>query len=166
MPVEMVLIRHNWHGLLTKYHAVIDCAKENVRIPVWARNPLISWMTGSKNKRGTDLKSSSCTKAPEVLLCKDCHVFLAHITDKETGTSSRRRPLKDCPQNSIWPYEIQVMPFGEGQCSLLADALSRKNEPRKKIRAFSHDYWLGNLPKQNLKCSDGHGTRKHQDEDV
>ncbi|GJS02292.1 putative reverse transcriptase domain-containing protein [Tanacetum coccineum] len=87
MPVEMgtydVIIGMDW---LTKYQAVIDCAKKIVRIP-FGSEILIFHGDGSRNKRGTRLNIISCTKAQKYLL-QGCHVFLAHITIKETGDKS------------------------------------------------------------------------------
>ncbi|GJZ92283.1 putative reverse transcriptase domain-containing protein [Tanacetum coccineum] len=84
MPVEMgtydVIIGMDW---LTKYQAVIDCAKKIVRIPFGSKI-LIFHGDGSRNKRGTRLNIISCTKTQKYLL-QGCHVFLAHITIKETG---------------------------------------------------------------------------------
>ncbi|GJS39037.1 putative reverse transcriptase domain-containing protein [Tanacetum coccineum] len=84
MPVEMgtydVIIGMDW---LTKYQAVIDCAKKIVRIP-FGSEILIFHGDGSRNKRGTRLNIISCTKAQKYLL-QGCHLFLAHITIKETG---------------------------------------------------------------------------------
>ncbi|GJW25345.1 putative reverse transcriptase domain-containing protein [Tanacetum coccineum] len=63
MPVEMgtydVIIGMDW---LTKYQAIIDCAKKIVRIP-FGSEILIFHGDGSRNKRGTRLNIISCTKA-------------------------------------------------------------------------------------------------------
>ncbi|GJS82269.1 putative reverse transcriptase domain-containing protein [Tanacetum coccineum] len=70
MPVEMgtydVIIGMDW---LTKYQAVIDCAKKIVRIP-FGSEILIFHGDGSRNKRGTRLNIISCTKRPEVSAAK------------------------------------------------------------------------------------------------
>ncbi|GKC74715.1 putative reverse transcriptase domain-containing protein, partial [Tanacetum coccineum] len=62
MPVEIgtydVIIGMDW---LTKYQAVIDCAKKIVRIPFGSKI-LIFHGDGSRNKRGTRLNIISCTK--------------------------------------------------------------------------------------------------------
>ncbi|GJZ79926.1 putative reverse transcriptase domain-containing protein [Tanacetum coccineum] len=93
MPVEMgtydVIIGMDW---LTKYQAVIDCAKKIVRIP-FGSEILIFHGDGSRNKRGTRLNIISCTKAQKYVL-QGCHVFLAHITVKETGDKSKKKALK------------------------------------------------------------------------
>ncbi|GKE67103.1 putative reverse transcriptase domain-containing protein, partial [Tanacetum coccineum] len=49
---------------------------------------------GSRNKRGTRLNIISCTKTQKYLL-QGCHVFLAHITIKETGDKSKKKQLQD-----------------------------------------------------------------------
>ncbi|GKE62804.1 putative reverse transcriptase domain-containing protein [Tanacetum coccineum] len=73
MPVELgsfdVIIGMD---CLSKYHAVIDCAEKIVRIP-WGNETLI------------------------VHSDKRHHVFLAHVTTKETKDKSREKRLKDVP---------------------------------------------------------------------
>ncbi|GJX63867.1 hypothetical protein Tco_0296767 [Tanacetum coccineum] len=84
MPVEM-----------GTYDVIIDCAKKIVRIP-FGSEILIFHGDGSRNKRGTRLNIISCTKAKKYLL-QGCHVFLAHITIKETGDKSKKKQLQDVP---------------------------------------------------------------------
>ncbi|GJT53293.1 putative reverse transcriptase domain-containing protein [Tanacetum coccineum] len=73
MPVEMgtydVIIGMDW---LTKYQAIIDCAKKIVRIP-FGSEILIFHGDGSRNKRGTRLNIISCTKAQKYVL-QGCHI--------------------------------------------------------------------------------------------
>ncbi|GJU02588.1 reverse transcriptase domain-containing protein [Tanacetum coccineum] len=102
MPVEMgtydVIIGMDW---LTKYQAVIDCAMKIVRIP-FGSEILIFHGDGSRNKRGTRLNIISCTKAQKYVL-QGCHVFLAHITIKETGDKSKKKQLQDVPIVKSFP---------------------------------------------------------------
>ncbi|GJX60640.1 putative reverse transcriptase domain-containing protein, partial [Tanacetum coccineum] len=113
MPVEMgtydVIIGMDW---LTKYQAVIDCAKKIVRIP-FGSEILIFHGDGSRNKRGTRLNIISCTKAQKYLL-QGCHVFLAHITVKETGDKSKKKQLQDVPivKNfpKVFPEDLPGLP--------------------------------------------------------
>ncbi|GJU80890.1 putative reverse transcriptase domain-containing protein [Tanacetum coccineum] len=113
MPVEMgtydVIIGMDW---LTKYQAVIDCAKKIVRIP-FGSEILIFHGDGSRNKRGTRLNIISCTKTQKYLL-KGCHVFLAHITVKETGDKSKKKQLQDVPivKNfpEVFPEDLPGLP--------------------------------------------------------
>ncbi|GJU09617.1 putative reverse transcriptase domain-containing protein [Tanacetum coccineum] len=84
MPVEMgtydIIIGMDW---LTKYQAVIDCAKKIVRIP-FGSEILIFHGDGSRNKRGTKhlrLNIISVPK-PRSICYKDVYVFLAHITNQ------------------------------------------------------------------------------------
>ncbi|GJW01617.1 putative reverse transcriptase domain-containing protein [Tanacetum coccineum] len=113
MPVEMgtydVIIGMDW---LTKYQAVIDCAKKIVRIP-FGSEILIFHGDGSRNKRGTRLNIISCTKTQKYLL-KGCHVFLAHITIKETGDKSKKKQLQDVPivKNfpEVFPEDLPGLP--------------------------------------------------------
>ncbi|GJS97792.1 putative reverse transcriptase domain-containing protein [Tanacetum coccineum] len=113
MPVEMgtydVIIGMDW---LTKYQAVIDCAKKIVRIP-FGSEILIFHGDGSRNKRETRLNIISCTKTQKYLL-KGCHVFLAHITIKETGDKSKKKQLQDVPivKNflEVFPEDLPGLP--------------------------------------------------------
>ncbi|GKA20230.1 putative reverse transcriptase domain-containing protein [Tanacetum coccineum] len=113
MPVEMgtydVIIGMDW---LTKYQAVIDCAKKIVRIP-FGSEILIFHGDGSRNKRGTRLNIISCTKAQKYVL-QGCHVFLAHITIKETGDKSKKKQLQDVPivKNfpEVFPEDLPGLP--------------------------------------------------------
>ncbi|GJY08867.1 putative reverse transcriptase domain-containing protein [Tanacetum coccineum] len=113
MPVEMgtydVIIGMDW---LTKYQAVIDCAKKIVRIP-FGSEILIFHGDGSRNKRGTRLNIISCTKAQKYVL-QGCHVFLAHITIKETGDKSKKKQLQDVPivKNfpEVFPEDLPSLP--------------------------------------------------------
>ncbi|GJS58272.1 putative reverse transcriptase domain-containing protein [Tanacetum coccineum] len=113
MPVEMgtydVIIGMDW---LTKYQAVIDCAKKIIRIP-FGSEILIFHGDGSRNKRGTRLNIISCTKTQKYLL-KGCHVFLAHITIKETGDKSKKKQLQDVPivKNfpEVFPEDLPGLP--------------------------------------------------------
>ncbi|GJW05478.1 putative reverse transcriptase domain-containing protein [Tanacetum coccineum] len=113
MPVEMgtydVIIGMDW---LTKYQAVIDCAKKIVRIP-FGSEILIFHGDGSRNKRGTRLNIISCTKAQKYLL-QGCHVFLAHITVKETGDKSKKKQLEEVPivKNfpEVFPEDLPGLP--------------------------------------------------------
>ncbi|GKE11031.1 putative reverse transcriptase domain-containing protein [Tanacetum coccineum] len=113
MPVEMgtydVIIGMDW---LTKYQAVIDCAKKIVRIP-FGSEILIFHGDGSRNKRGTRLNIISCTKTQKYLL-QGCHIFLAHITIKETGDKSKKKQLQDVPivKNfpEVFPEDLPGLP--------------------------------------------------------
>ncbi|GJR27734.1 reverse transcriptase domain-containing protein [Tanacetum coccineum] len=113
IPVEIgtydVIIGMDW---LTKYQAVIDYARKIVRIP-FGSEILIFHGDGSRNKRGTRLNIISCTKAQKYLL-QGCHVFLAHITVKETGDKSKKKQLQDVPivKNfpEVFPEDLPGLP--------------------------------------------------------
>ncbi|GJR37896.1 putative reverse transcriptase domain-containing protein [Tanacetum coccineum] len=83
MPVELgsfnVIIGMDW---LAKYHAVIVCDEKLVRIP-WGNETLIVHGDGSNRGNESCLNIISCTKTQKYML-KGCHVFLAHVTTKET----------------------------------------------------------------------------------
>ncbi|GJS01905.1 putative reverse transcriptase domain-containing protein [Tanacetum coccineum] len=96
MPVELgsldVIVGMDW---LAKYHAVIDYAEKIVRIP-WGNETLI--VHGDRSNRGnkTRLNIISCNKTKKYML-KGHHVFLAHVTTKETEDKSGEKRLEDVP---------------------------------------------------------------------
>nr|GEX83944.1 putative reverse transcriptase domain-containing protein [Tanacetum cinerariifolium] len=96
MPVELgnfdAIIGIDW---LAKYHAVIVCAEKIVRIP-WGNEILIVHGDGSDRGNETRLNIISCTKTQKYMI-KGCHVFLAHITTKETNDKSEKKRLEDVP---------------------------------------------------------------------
>ncbi|GJU20252.1 putative reverse transcriptase domain-containing protein [Tanacetum coccineum] len=73
----------------------VNVCKKIVRIPFGSKI-LIFHGDGSRNKRGTRLNIISCTKAQKYVL-QGCHVFLAHVTVKETGDQSKKKQLQDVP---------------------------------------------------------------------
>ncbi|GJY31457.1 putative reverse transcriptase domain-containing protein [Tanacetum coccineum] len=89
MPIELgsfnVIIGMYW---LAKYHVVIVYAKKIVRI-LWGNETLIVRGDGSDWGNETCLNMILCTKMQKYLL-KGCHVFLAHVTTKETKDKSER----------------------------------------------------------------------------
>nr|GEZ35154.1 putative reverse transcriptase domain-containing protein [Tanacetum cinerariifolium] len=92
---------------LAKYHAVIVCAEKIVRIP-WGNEILIVHGDRSDWANETHLNIISCTKTQKYML-KGCHVFLAHVTTKETKDKSEKKRLEDVP---IVRDFTKVMPFG------------------------------------------------------
>ncbi|GJU28848.1 putative reverse transcriptase domain-containing protein [Tanacetum coccineum] len=94
MPVEMgsfdVIIGMDW---LSKYSAVIDCAKKIVRIP-WRNKTLIIHGDGSTQGDVTRLNIISCTKTQKYME-KGFPIFLAHVTAKEVGDKSKMKRLED-----------------------------------------------------------------------
>ncbi|GJS19272.1 hypothetical protein Tco_0447904 [Tanacetum coccineum] len=94
MPSELVsfnvIVGIDW---LAKYHAVIDCAEKIVRIP-WGNKTLIVHGDGSSRGNRTRLNIISCTKTHKYML-KGHHVFLAHVTTKETEDKSGEKRLAD-----------------------------------------------------------------------
>ncbi|GJT40671.1 putative reverse transcriptase domain-containing protein [Tanacetum coccineum] len=96
MPVELgsfdVIIGMDW---LAKYQAVIVCAEKIVRIP-WGNETLIVRGDGSDQRNETRLNIISCTKMQKYML-KGCHIFLAHVTTKETEDKSEKKRHKDVP---------------------------------------------------------------------
>ncbi|GJS35612.1 putative reverse transcriptase domain-containing protein [Tanacetum coccineum] len=96
MPVEMgsfdAIIGMDW---LSKYSAVIDCAKKIVRIPSGSEILIVRGDGCSEGHR-TRLNIISCTKVQKYLL-KGSHVFLAHVTTKEIEDKSEKKRLEDVP---------------------------------------------------------------------
>ncbi|GJU85758.1 putative reverse transcriptase domain-containing protein [Tanacetum coccineum] len=96
MPVELgsfdVIIGMDW---LSMYHAIIAYAEKIIRIP-WGSETLIVHGDGSNQGNETRLNIISCTKTQKYLL-KGHHVFLAHVTTKETEDKSGEKRLEDVP---------------------------------------------------------------------
>ncbi|GJS19062.1 putative reverse transcriptase domain-containing protein [Tanacetum coccineum] len=94
MPIELgsleVIIGMDW---LSKYQAVIVCAEKIVRIP-WGNETLIVHGDESDQGNETYLNIISCTKTQKYML-NGCHVFLAHVTTKETEDKSKKKRLED-----------------------------------------------------------------------
>ncbi|GJV45401.1 putative reverse transcriptase domain-containing protein [Tanacetum coccineum] len=94
MPVQLgsfdIIVGMDW---LAKYHDVIDCAKKIVRIPCGSETLIVH---GDRSNWGneTHLKIISCTKIQKYML-KRLHVFLAHVTTKETEDKSEEKRLED-----------------------------------------------------------------------
>ncbi|GKE93383.1 putative reverse transcriptase domain-containing protein, partial [Tanacetum coccineum] len=99
-----VIVGMDW---LAKYHAVIDCAKKIVRIP-WGNETLIVHGDGSNQGNGTRLNIISCTKTHKYLL-KGHHVFLAHVTSKETEDKSGEKQLDDHSTYRLLPTEMKEL---------------------------------------------------------
>ncbi|GKC42912.1 putative reverse transcriptase domain-containing protein [Tanacetum coccineum] len=87
-----IIIGIDW---LAKYHAIIICDKKLVCIP-WGNETLIVRGDGSNKENETRLNIISCTKTQKYML-KGCHVFLAHVTTKETEDKSGEKQLEDIP---------------------------------------------------------------------
>ncbi|GJY26185.1 hypothetical protein Tco_0400911 [Tanacetum coccineum] len=86
---------YKWYGLVGKYQAVIVFAEKIVRIPC-GNETLIVRSDGSDRGNEARLNIISCTKIQKYML-KGCHVFLAHVTTKETEDKSEGKRLKDVP---------------------------------------------------------------------
>nr|GFC06224.1 putative reverse transcriptase domain-containing protein [Tanacetum cinerariifolium] len=80
---------------LSKYDAVIDCAKKLVRIP-FGNEILTIHGEGSNERNESRLNIISCSKAQEYI-SKGCHVFLANITSTKDEDKSKGKQLEDVP---------------------------------------------------------------------
>ncbi|GJS39317.1 putative reverse transcriptase domain-containing protein [Tanacetum coccineum] len=113
MPVELgsfdVIIGMDW---LSMYHAIIAYAEKIIRIP-WGSETLIVHGDGSNQGNETRLNIISCTKTQKYLL-KGHHVFLAHVTTKETEDKSGEKRLEDVPIvrdfPEVFPEELSGLP--------------------------------------------------------
>ncbi|GJW68913.1 putative reverse transcriptase domain-containing protein [Tanacetum coccineum] len=136
MPIELgsfdAIIGMDW---LAKYQAIIVCAKKIVRIP-WGDEMLI--VHGDRNDRGNDtrLNITSCTKIQNYML-KVCHVFLAHVTTKETEDKSEEKRLEDVPIVRDFPEvfpEDLLAPVARAPYRL---ALSKMKELSEQLQELS-----------------------------
>ncbi|GKD23796.1 putative reverse transcriptase domain-containing protein [Tanacetum coccineum] len=80
---------------LAKHQAVIVYAEKIIRIP-YGNETLIVHGDRSDQRNETRLNIISCTKMQKYML-KVCHVFLAHVTTKETEDKSEEKQLVDVP---------------------------------------------------------------------
>ncbi|GJZ63657.1 putative reverse transcriptase domain-containing protein [Tanacetum coccineum] len=87
-----VIIGMDW---LAKYQAIIVYAKKIICIP-WGNEMLIVRSDRSDQGNETRLNIISCTKMQKYML-KGFHVFLAHVTTKETEDKSEKKRLEDVP---------------------------------------------------------------------
>ncbi|GJS15550.1 putative reverse transcriptase domain-containing protein [Tanacetum coccineum] len=114
MPVEMgsfdAIIGMDW---LSKYNAVIDCAKKSCSVILRERNPNRSAVTDVVKVHRATNTSSSCTKVQKYLL-KGSHVFLAHVTTKEIEDKSEKKRLEDVPIvkdfPDVFPEDLPGLP--------------------------------------------------------
>ncbi|GKF83285.1 hypothetical protein Tco_0244941, partial [Tanacetum coccineum] len=99
MPVELgsfdVINVMDW---LSMYHAIIAYAEKIVRIP-WGSETLI--IHGDRSNQENDTR----------YLFKGHHVFLAHVTTKETEDKSREKRLEDVPIVRDFPEDLPGLPL-------------------------------------------------------
>ncbi|GJU45470.1 putative reverse transcriptase domain-containing protein [Tanacetum coccineum] len=102
----------NKRKLVDEIPSHYSSAKKIVRIP-FGSEILIFRGDGSSDEHGTQLNIISCTKTQKYLL-KGCHVFLAHVTIKETGDKSKKKQLQDVPivKNfpEVFPEDLPGLP--------------------------------------------------------
>ncbi|GJX70398.1 putative reverse transcriptase domain-containing protein [Tanacetum coccineum] len=93
MPVELsfdVIIGMDW---LAKYHALIVCDENVVRIPYGDEVLIIQ---GDKYGNGSKLNIISCTRTQKYIQ-KGCQVYLAQVTSKKAEDKSEEKRLEDVP---------------------------------------------------------------------
>ncbi|GJV09674.1 putative reverse transcriptase domain-containing protein [Tanacetum coccineum] len=158
MPVELgssdIIIGMDW---LSMYHAMIVCATKIVRIP-WGEETLIVHGDGSNQGNETRLNIISCTKTRKYLL-KRHHVFLAHITTKETEDKSEKKRLEDVPIvrdfPKVFPEDLPgLSPTRqvEFQINLMPGATPVAQEPARTIRQRLYKTQFLTLGSSGLVC--------------
>ncbi|GJY45330.1 putative reverse transcriptase domain-containing protein [Tanacetum coccineum] len=121
-----VIIGMDW---LTKYQAVIDCAKKIVRIP-FGSEILIFHGDGSRNKRRPIKTSSRATKAQKYLR-KD-FTSAGIIDDCLKGFSKTAKPMTQAHTKKVkfeWGDQHELVP-GNLKCSRLKHGNQRTSERR------------------------------------
>nr|GEU51203.1 reverse transcriptase domain-containing protein [Tanacetum cinerariifolium] len=121
---------------LVKYQAIIVCAEKIIHIP-WGNETLIVHEDDSNQGNKTHLNIISCTKMQKYML-KGCHVFLAHVTIKETEDKSEKKRLEDVPivQDfpEVFPEDFLGLPQTqkvEFQIDLISDATHVAQAPNR-----------------------------------
>nr|GEW42874.1 reverse transcriptase domain-containing protein [Tanacetum cinerariifolium] len=113
LPVELgsfdVIIGKDW---LSRYNAIIACAKKPVRIPFGNKIFTIR-REGSNERNESQLNIISCSKAQEYM-SKGCHVFLANITSTKDEDKSKEKRLEDVPVvrefPKVFPEDLPGIP--------------------------------------------------------
>ncbi|GJV67240.1 hypothetical protein Tco_1482749 [Tanacetum coccineum] len=100
-----VIIGMDW---LAKNQVVIVCAEKIVHIP-WGNETLIVRGDGSDQGNDTRLNIISCSKTWKYML-KGCHIFLAHVTTKETEDKLEKKRLEDVPIVQNFPEDLLGLP--------------------------------------------------------
>nr|GFC44504.1 putative reverse transcriptase domain-containing protein [Tanacetum cinerariifolium] len=107
---DNVVVGMDW---LSKYDAVITCAKKLVRIP-FGNEILTIRREGSNERNESRLNIISCSKAQEYM-SKGCHVFLANITSTKDEDKSKRKQLEDVPVVreflEVFPKDLPGIPL-------------------------------------------------------
>nr|GEZ48338.1 reverse transcriptase domain-containing protein [Tanacetum cinerariifolium]GEZ48352.1 reverse transcriptase domain-containing protein [Tanacetum cinerariifolium] len=75
-------------------HLARDCRSPNIIRIHWGSETLIVCGDGSDQGNETRLNVISCTKMQKYML-EGCHVFLAHVTAKETKDKSKKKRLEE-----------------------------------------------------------------------
>ncbi|GKD45029.1 putative reverse transcriptase domain-containing protein [Tanacetum coccineum] len=105
MPNELgtfdVIIGIDW---LVKHDAIIDCGEKVVRIPYGNKMLIVE-----SDKGVSRLKAISCIKARKYVE-RGCHLFLAHVTEKESKEKRLEDVLviRDFPK--VFPKELPGLP--------------------------------------------------------
>ncbi|GKE79482.1 putative reverse transcriptase domain-containing protein [Tanacetum coccineum] len=105
MPIELgtfdVIIGMDW---LVKHDAVIICGKKVVRIPYGNKMLIV------KSEKGVSrLKVISCIKAYKYVE-RGCHLFLAHVTEKESKEKQLEEVPVICNFSKVFPEELPGLP--------------------------------------------------------
>ncbi|GKG25190.1 putative reverse transcriptase domain-containing protein [Tanacetum coccineum] len=128
-----VIIGMDW---LSKYSAVIDCAKKIVhRIP-WRNKTLIIHGDGSTRGNVTRLNIISCTKTQKYME-KGFPIFVAHVTAKEVEDKSEKKRLEDVPivQDfpEVFPEDLRTTPVARAPYRLAPSEMKELSEQLKEL---------------------------------
>ncbi|GKE05679.1 hypothetical protein Tco_1397697 [Tanacetum coccineum] len=102
MPVELgsfdFIIGMDW---LSKYHAMIVYDEKIVFIP-YGTEVLTIQGDGSEGSSNSRLNIISCTKTHKYIM-KECHVFLAQISEKKATNKLKEKRVEDVPIMQDFP---------------------------------------------------------------
>nr|GEV66976.1 putative reverse transcriptase domain-containing protein [Tanacetum cinerariifolium] len=116
---------------LSRYNAVIACAKKLVRIP--SGNKILTIRgEGSNERNKSQLNIISCSKAQEYML-KGCHMFVANITSTKDEDKSKGKRLEDVPVVREFP---KVFPED------LPDQVPHPGELRSFFKKKNGSFWM------------------------
>ncbi|GJU61255.1 putative reverse transcriptase domain-containing protein [Tanacetum coccineum] len=105
MPIELgtfdVIIGMDW---LVALDAVIVCGKKEVHIPVKNRTLVVKGDSNSSR-----LKVISCIKARKYIK-RGCHLFLAHVTEKEKSKKHLEDVPVICDFPEVFPNDLPRLP--------------------------------------------------------